>query len=108
MLRFFISVDFYNKNLNSDIGSSRPIHFHAYKLTNKQINNISLFLVTKLSQRRTIMQKFAFRAVSFNFWMLGLKRYTFLENPIIVCAAYTNSCYTIFAQFTLIEVSESW
>ena len=89
MLRFFISVDFYNKNLNSDIGSSRPIHFHAYKLTNKQLNNISLFLVTKRSQRRTIMQKFAFRAVSFNFWMLGLKRYTFLENPIIMCVQLT-------------------
>ena len=77
MLRFFISVVFYSENLNSDIGSSRLIHSHNHKLANKQINNISFFFGYK------------FRAVSFNFWMLGLKRYTFLENPIIMCVQLT-------------------
>ena len=107
MLRFFISVDFYNENLNSDIGSSRPNHFHAYKLTNKQINNISLFFVTKLSQRHTIMQKFYVQGCIFQLLDVRAEAVHFCgKSNYYVCAAYTNSCYTIFAQFTIIEISK--
>ena len=107
MLRFFISVDFYNKNLNSDIGSSRPIHFHAYKLTNKQINKFPFFGYKTISAsynnaeiciQGCIFQLLHVRAETVHF---------FGKSNYYVCAAYTNSCYTIFAQFTIIEISNS-
>ena len=43
-----------------------------------------------------------------NFGMLGLKQYIFWENPEdhnnYVCAGYTNSFYTIYAQLMMLKL----